>query len=232
MLARFSLEGKTVLEAFADFEYILLLRIVLAALLGGIVGFERSLTGHSAGLRTHILLCIGSATVMTLSELLVKKYGCPQEILRMGAQVISGVGFLGAGSIILDGRKVQGMTTAAGVWATACLGLVVGSGEYILAITTTAVMMLALVGFHSLSQMVEERAKTIKIRINFTNRNDLDEIMARFEELNLDVKKFSLVFVDGETEAHAVIKSKRGTTIQTLICDLSGYDCVVGVEKS
>lgn len=215
-----------------DFEYVILLRIVIAAVLGGIIGFERSFSGHSAGLRTHILLCMGSAAVMTLSELLVKKYGCPQEILRMGAQVISGVGFLGAGSIILDGKKVQGITTAAGVWATACLGLVVGSGEYILAFATTAVMMLALVGFHSLSQMVEERAKTIKIRIKFSNRYDLDEIMLRLEELDLDVRKISLVLVDGETEAHAVIKTKRGTTIQTLVCDLSGYDCVVGVEKS
>ena len=74
-----------------DFEYVILLRIVIAAVLGGIIGFERSLSGHSAGLRTHILLCMGSAAVMTLSELLVKKYGCPQEILRMGAQVISGI---------------------------------------------------------------------------------------------------------------------------------------------
>ncbi len=222
-----------IVEELMNYDYIILLRIVLAAVLGGIIGFERSLTGHSAGLRTHILLCIGSATVMTLSELLVKKYGCPQEILRMGAQVISGVGFLGAGSIILDGSKVQGITTAAGVWATACLGLVVGSGEYILALVATAVMMLALVGFHSVSQTVEERAKTIKVRISFTNRNDIDEIMARFEELNLNVKKFSLVFnKDGETEAVAVIKPKSGTTIQTLICDLSGYDCVVGVEKN
>ncbi len=220
------------LAEILDFEYVILLRIVIAAVLGGIIGFERSFSGHSAGLRTHILLCMGSAAVMTLSELLVKKYGCPQEILRMGAQVISGVGFLGAGSIILDGKKVQGITTAAGVWATACLGLVVGSGEYILAFATTAVMMLALVGFHSLSQMVEERAKTIKIRIKFSNRYDLDEIMLRLEELDLDVRKISLVFVDGETEAHAVIKTKRGTTIQTLVCDLSGYDCVVGVEKS
>lgn len=214
-----------------DFEYVLLLRIVLAALLGGIIGFERSFSGHSAGLRTHILLCMGAAAVMTLSELLVKKYGCPQEIMRMGAQVISGVGFLGAGSIILDGSKVQGITTAAGVWATACLGLVVGSGEYILAFAATAIMMLALVGFHSLSQMVEERARAIKIRIRFSNRDDIDGIMLRFEELGLTVKKFSLEFKDGETEAHALIKPKRGVTIQTLICDLSGYDCVVGVEK-
>ena len=222
-----------ILDELVSFDYIILIRIVLAAVLGGVIGFERSLTGHSAGLRTHILLCMGSATVMTLSEILVKKYGCPDEILRMGAQVISGVGFLGAGSIILDGNRVQGITTAAGVWATACLGLVVGSGEYILAIAATAVMMLAVVGFHSVSQKVEERAKTIKVRISFTSRNDIEAIMERFTELNLDVKKFSLVYnKNGETEAVAVIKQKNGVTIQTLICDLSGYDCVVGVEKS
>lgn len=220
------------IDEIVNFDYIILVRIVIAALLGGVIGFERSISGHSAGLRTHILLCMGAATVMALSEILVKKYNCPNEILRMGAQVISGVGFLGAGSIILDGNRVQGMTTAAGVWSTACLGLVVGSGEYVLAIAATAIMLLALVGFHSLSNRVEEKAKTIKVRISFTDRNDINEVMKRFEELNLNVRKFSLVYRDGDTEAIAVIKPKTGTTVQTLICDLSGYDCVVGVEKN
>ncbi len=220
------------IDEIVNFDYIILVRIVVAALLGGVIGFERSISGHSAGLRTHILLCMGAATVMALSEILVKKYNCPNEILRMGAQVISGVGFLGAGSIILDGNRVQGMTTAAGVWSTACLGLVVGSGEYMLAIAATAIMLLALVGFHSLSNRVEEKAKTIKIRISFTDRNDINEVMKRFEELNLNVRKFSLVYRDGDTEAIAVIKPKNGMTVQTLICDLSGYDCVVGVEKN
>ncbi|MDD6262360.1 MAG: MgtC/SapB family protein [Clostridiales bacterium] len=220
------------IDEIVNFDYIILVRIVVAALLGGVIGFERSISGHSAGLRTHILLCMGAATVMALSEILVKKYNCPNEILRMGAQVISGVGFLGAGSIILDGNRVQGMTTAAGVWSTACLGLVVGSGEYMLAIAATAIMLLALVGFHSLSNRVEEKAKTIKIRISFTDRNDINEVMKRFEELNLNVRKFSLVYRDGDTEAIAVIKPKNGMTVQTLICDLSGYDCVVGIEKN
>ena len=95
---------------FLDFNYNILLRLVVAVILGGIIGFERGGSNHEAGFRTHIVLCLGSALVMVVSERLNKQYGSG-DIMRMGAQVISGVGFLGAGSIIIDGNKVRGITT-------------------------------------------------------------------------------------------------------------------------
>ena len=87
-----------------NFEIELLLRLFVAVVLGGIIGFERGATKHAAGLRTHSILCLSAATVMAVSESLVKKYNIPSEIMRMGAQIISGVGFLGAGGII---HKIQ-----------------------------------------------------------------------------------------------------------------------------
>ena len=118
------------------FDYSLLIRLVVAALLGGIIGFERGGSNHEAGLRTHIILCLGASMIAVLSELMVKQYGINSEVMRMSAQVISGVGFLGAGSIIMDGNRIRGITTAAGLWTTAGVGLAVGSGNYILGIAT------------------------------------------------------------------------------------------------
>ena len=105
------------------FDYSLLIRLVVAALLGGIIGFERGGSNHEAGLRTHIILCLGASMIAVLSELMVKQYGINSEVMRMSAQVISGVGFLGAGSIIMDGNRIRGITTAAGLWTTAGLVL-------------------------------------------------------------------------------------------------------------
>ena len=98
-----------------DIHYSLLLRLVGAVILGGIIGLERGGNNHAAGLRTHILVCLGASAVMVVSEEIVTRYNIQQEFMRMGAQIISGIGFLGAGNIIADGNKIRGITTAAGL---------------------------------------------------------------------------------------------------------------------
>ena len=115
------------------------LRLLIAAILGGLVGFERERSHQPAGFRTHMLVCIGSALVMVTAEYLRLKYQSEIAIdpTRLGAQVISGIGFLGAGTIIRHGSTVRGLTTAAGLWAVSCIGLAVGSGFYEGAIIAT-----------------------------------------------------------------------------------------------
>ena len=112
----------------------MLLRFLLAACCGAVIGWERSVSRHAAGLRTHIIVCVGSASVMLLSQYLSVFFQTPSDPARLGAQVISGIGFLGVGSIIVTGRqreqRVRGLTTAAGLWASACMGLTVGAGFY------------------------------------------------------------------------------------------------------
>ena len=130
----------------------LLLRLIVAVVLGGVIGLERGGAKHAAGLRTHIILCLGAASVMVVSERLVSRYGIPQEIMRMGAQIISGVGFLGAGNIIVNGGKVHGITTATGLWTTACVGIAVGSGNYLIAVFMVILMMFVMLGLRSMSQ--------------------------------------------------------------------------------
>lgn len=105
-------------------------RLGLALVFGGTIGFERGIRQRAAGLRTHMLLCVGSASTMLVSQFMYASYGVGDPA-RLSAQVISGIGFLGAGTIIITRRnQIKGLTTAATLWATACMGLAVGVGFY------------------------------------------------------------------------------------------------------
>ncbi|MBQ2650411.1 MAG: MgtC/SapB family protein [Clostridia bacterium] len=110
------------------------LRILLAILLGGVIGMERGMKNRPAGLRTYMLVCLGACIVMLTNQYVYQAYGVGDPV-RMGAQVISGIGFLGAGTIIVTSRnQIKGLTTAAGLWASACVGLSLGIGLYEVAI--------------------------------------------------------------------------------------------------
>ena len=106
-------------------------RLITAVILGGIIGFEREHSHRPAGFRTHILVSVGSALIMMTAIYISKHVEGEVDLSRMSAQVVSGIGFLGAGTIILTGRQeIKGLTTAAGLWASACMGLAIGSGFY------------------------------------------------------------------------------------------------------
>ena len=109
----------------------IIIRLTLATICGGILGAERGRKKRPAGFRTHILVCIGAAMIMITSQYMSDIIGMTGDASRMGAQVISGIGFLGAGTIMVVGKnEVKGLTTAAGLWACACMGLAVGIGFY------------------------------------------------------------------------------------------------------
>lgn len=126
---------------------IMVARLFVAALLGGIVGLERENKKRAAGLRTHLLVSLGSALVMVTATYVMQQYHGIVNVdpTRMGAQVISGIGFLGAGTIIKQGASVKGLTTAASLWTVACVGLAVGAGHYIAAVVAVAIIYGALV---------------------------------------------------------------------------------------
>lgn len=128
-----------------------IIRILTAAALGGLLGLERDIHGREAGLRTHLLVCAGSAVFMTLSTA-VSTFGVlkPEAFQgvtdpgRIAAQIVTGIGFLGAGAIIKDGLSVRGLTTAACLWITCAIGMAAGAGLYILSLTTTAIALFSL----------------------------------------------------------------------------------------
>lgn len=123
------------------------LRLFLAAILGGVIGFERQKHNKRiAGLRTHILVCIGSALIMLVSIYVYESYLNKVSVdpSRIAAGVVTGIGFLGAGTIIRSGESVQGLTTAASLWTVAGIGLAVGTGFYIAGYTTTIIALATL----------------------------------------------------------------------------------------
>ena len=137
------------------------LRLCLSVLLSGLVGMERTVKGRAAGFRTHILVCVGSTLIMLTGLHLFEQYRGVAHVdpSRLAAQVVSGIGFLGAGTIIQFRDSVRGLTTAASVWASAGIGLAVGTGFYVGAVTTTFLVLVALLILARLEHQVESSKK-------------------------------------------------------------------------
>lgn len=167
-----------------DPEWITLLRsfswssagqVTLAALLGGIIGIEREWRGRPAGFRTNILIALGSClfTILSIEGFPVK--GNAQDTARVAAQIVSGVGFLGAGALLQTRNKTKGMTTAATIWLVAAIGMAVGVGAYFLAIFTTLLTTAVLQLLLPVSKLVEEEGRLHKRRAHEDNVDDDDD---------------------------------------------------------
>lgn len=146
-------------------EIVIMFRIVLAAILGGIVGVEREYNRHPAGFKTHLLVCVGACLVMLLSMFGFQDYmENNSEFVnfdpsRLAAYVVSGIGFLGAGTILVQGYTVRGLTTAASIWVTAGIGLSIGVGMYFAAIFTTAIVTLSLIFLNKIESILFKKKK-------------------------------------------------------------------------
>ena len=116
------------------------IRVVLAALAGALVGLEREFHGRAAGMRTHMMVALGAALAAMIGLFTVKELGVSSDPMRVGAQVISGVGFLGAGMIVYRQHEVRGLTTAAGIWATAGVGMACGGGLWLIAVLAAVIL--------------------------------------------------------------------------------------------
>jgi putative Mg2+ transporter-C (MgtC) family protein len=137
-----------------------LVSIILAALLGAGIGLERELSGKAAGLRTNLLICLGAAVFTVISREMATDPG--DSVTRIAAQIVTGVGFLGAGAIIQDRRGVHGLTTAASIWLVASIGMACGGQFYILAIVASLIAVLALIGLGKLNKPLERYVKRSK----------------------------------------------------------------------
>jgi len=147
------------------------IEIVLACLLGGLIGVERESLRRPAGFRTHILVCVGSTIAMQTNLHLMHEYLHIVSIdpTRIGAQVVSGIGFLGAGTILKEGATVKGLTTAATLWTVACIGLAIGGGYYSGAIVATIAVFLTLTIFFRLEKRIAASRGTITLTVVTTS---------------------------------------------------------------
>ena len=183
----------------------ILVRLLLAGILGGIVGYEREHTHRPAGFRTHILVCVGSALVMITSEFIFEKYKFASNVdpARLGAQVISGIGFLGAGTIIRDGFNVKGLTTAASLWAVSCVGIATGIGFYAGAIMATVLIFITLIVLKKMELIFPKKLKYKTIFVESDNKpGQIGHISCVFDKHNTDIK--NIEFINNENEQFIV----------------------------
>lgn len=171
----------------------IIIRLTLAVIFSGIIGLERGRKRRPAGLRTHILVCVGSTVVMITSQYMTDILGNTGDIARLGAQVISGIGFLGAGTIIIDGKnKVKGLTTAAGLWACACMGLAIGIGFYEGAIITCIFLLGVMTGLHKLDLYLQGNSKVIDIYAEFDNISAVTDFISNIKETGARVSDIEM----------------------------------------
>lgn len=185
------------LHITASFHYYLIIKVLLSLLLttflSGVIGFEREQTNRPAGIRTHILVGVSSALTMLTSEFLIMRYGNTIAIdpTRLGAQVISGIGFLGAGTIIKEGYHVKGLTTAASLWSVACIGLAAGSGFYSGAISLTIIVFATL---EFLKRVLHKHSTSKTIIIYMSNLDSaLEKVTNRLEDYHLFIHYIQVI---------------------------------------
>lgn len=164
---------------FTDYNLEVLIQLIVAIICGGIVGLERSEHHQFAGLRTHVIVCVGAASVMIAGIFTSTQLGLSTDVTRMGAQVVSGIGFLGAGAILssTEKSKIKGLTTAAGLWTTACIGLLVGVKAYVPAIITTLILLVANLFLKPLSNYFVKKGYKAVISINYVRGVDTNRMV-------------------------------------------------------
>lgn len=186
--------GGRISELLYSFNEIsIAIRLVLAAFCGGIIGIERERKRRAAGFRTHILICIGAAMTTLIGQFLLTLEPLNPEIfksdpLRIGAQVIAGMGFIGAGAIIVTRRRqVKGLTTAAGLWTTAIIGLAAGAGCYLEVVFCTFIILIAETLFGKVEYFLLSNSRVKNIYVDFEDKNQIYTINERFNKTGIKV---------------------------------------------
>lgn len=172
----------------------IMIRLLMAIICGGIIGLERGIRGQAAGCRTHMLVCIGSALVMMTNIFAVNSYGGGTDPTRLGAQVVSGIGFLGAGTILITSKhQIKGLTTAAGLWASACMGLAIGIGFYELAIIGNIFIFLVIGILNKFDSVIYGKSKVMEIYVELSGPEVLQNIIAYARENSYEIKHIQVV---------------------------------------
>lgn len=178
-------------------EWHILLRLLLAMLLGGLVGLERERSNHAAGLRTHILVCLGSALIMMLSVYGFKDFANELNVridpARLATAVITGVGFLGAGTILFTGKSITGLTTAASIWVVAAIGLATGAGFFFASIVSTVLVLLNLWVFNKLELRYIRGNKLHVVTLHtLSEPSFLEQVSSFMEQEKIKIRKITV----------------------------------------
>jgi putative Mg2+ transporter-C (MgtC) family protein len=216
-------------------ELDLSVRIVVAAALGLAVGFEREIHGHPAGLRTHMLVAAGSGLFTVLSaygfERIYDGRGnlAPIDPTRIAAQIVSGIGFLGAGAILKDGVVIRGLTTAASLWATSAVGMAAGAGEYVIAAVATGTILVSLWPINALAERLHGTAiPAVQLRLSMTRLEVLGQVTGILVSQRLEIGQISTQRL--AKDSYRADITIRGRTPSVISGAIATIDEIAGVD--
>lgn len=211
-------------------------RLFMAMLFGGIIGLERGRRRRPAGFRTHILVCMGAALAMCISQYIAVTLGQTTDISRLGAQVINGIGFLGAGTIVVTGRQqVKGLTTAAGLWASACMGLAIGAGYYECAVIACITIFLTITALNNVEKLLTSRTRNMNINVTLGAVSSLPGLLDTLRGMNIKIFDVEITNVrDLRVASPSVIiemKLPKCRPHAEVITAIAAIDGVLAVEE-
>lgn len=182
-------------------------RVSLAAVLAGVIGYEREHVQRNAGMRTHILVAIGAALVMCSGEFLMSQFPNSNiDPARIGAQVVSGIGFLCAGTIIKEGISVRGLTTASSLWCVSCVGLATGCGNYLLAIATTVLILIVLRVLRTMAHSRRKKANRLVLQIVLSMEGEsIVRLQEDLERMGCVIDEFSFAIDTMNLKRHVYV---------------------------
>ncbi|MCI8436615.1 MAG: MgtC/SapB family protein [Lawsonibacter sp.] len=211
-------------------------RVALALLCGGVIGIERAEKRRPAGFRTHILICLGAAIAAMTSVHLFVTMHYYLDVARMGAGVVSGIGFIGAGTIMVTRRRrVKGLTTAAGLWVVAIVGLCCGFGFYEGAVYTTILVLVAEVFFSKLEYRLLRSNREIGVYVEYTKPSCLEEVVDRCHMLGVKIVDLEINRKNDETGASCAVlalSSRQGAGREEIFQALTSVDDVLAVVET
>ncbi len=209
----------------------MILRVILAMICGGTIGWDRQRSKHPAGMRTYMLVCLGACVVMITGEFLFRQYNTGDPA-RLGAQVISGIGFLGAGSIVVSGRsKIRGLTTAAGLWTSACIGLVIGTGFLECGIVATFAVYIIVKYFKKLEGKITYNDGWFSVYVQLEEISRLTDLYDSVSGLGMKVGDVQIYGKKNKLpEAVVSIQNSSGQGRDEVLATLNGIKGIIEVK--
>lgn len=210
------------------------LRILCAIFIGGLLGLDRGLKNRPAGMRTYMLVCVGSCLIMLTNQFIYQSTGTGDPV-RMGAQVVSGIGFLGAGTIITRRSQIKGLTTAAGLWAAAGVGLALGVGFYFGAALGGAAIFGVMTLLHRMDNKLQRNARTIEVYVEMSQDFSVGDFLRELRTRNLELHELQREH-DAHTEQRvraylATLRAQRRTSHIELLEGLTKIPGILFIEE-
>lgn len=211
-----------------------IVRMAFAFVCGGVIGMERSFKNRPAGFRTHILICIGATIASVTGLYLYLNAHIPVDVSRIGAQVVSGLGFIGGGTIIVTRKKtIKGLTTAAGLWASGIIGLAIGAGYYEGGIIATVLVLVAETVFSRLGMRIRH-TPAFRLTVDYRRRAALDHVMRHCKDKRLAIQNLQVTSTSDESapyRAVLLLRPRQSIDVDKLIADIRSIEGIHTAEE-